>query len=444
MSDSPGAGLLTYSKHMPRGGATHVDDPAAVGRRLKQAREDAGLSQRKLAFPGCSSAYISRIESGERVPSLQLLRELAARLGVTVEFLAGGAGGSQSVLLDAELALRLDEVEEAERLFGAVLEQTPLPSEREAARVGLARVALRRSDYRAAIELFEQALRAAPGLDTPSTGEALGRAYAMVGEGEAARVVFERHLARARSVDDASNVVRFSVLLANALIDEGSYREAGEAIGDALQRAEGLSDPLARARLFWSQSRLHAMQENSEAATRYARKALEIVELTDDRYYLARAHHLLAFVETDAGRPESALELIAKGEELLGASGNDHERAQFQLERARALARLGRAAEAAELAMATAGAMRAGHPVDVGRSYATLAGEFEALGDAERACELFELAVEFLEDGPPRYLAEACSRLARLHEHAGRTEEALRLYRRVADLHIETTETAGR
>ncbi len=68
----------------------HYDDPLAVGRRLHEAREAAGLSQRELAFPGCSAAYISRIERGERVPSLQVLRELSGRTGVSEQMLAFG------------------------------------------------------------------------------------------------------------------------------------------------------------------------------------------------------------------------------------------------------------------------------------------------------------------------------------------------------------------
>ena len=68
----------------------HYDDPAAVGKRLFEAREAAGLSQRELAFPGCSSAYISRIERGERIPSLQVMRELARRAGVSEQALAFG------------------------------------------------------------------------------------------------------------------------------------------------------------------------------------------------------------------------------------------------------------------------------------------------------------------------------------------------------------------
>ena len=76
---------------MPRQKSTHVDNPQAVGERLKEARERAGLSQRQLSFPGCSPAYISRIESGDRIPSLQLLRELGKRLGVSEDYLATGA-----------------------------------------------------------------------------------------------------------------------------------------------------------------------------------------------------------------------------------------------------------------------------------------------------------------------------------------------------------------
>ena len=69
---------------------SHVDDPAAVGRRLKEARLAAGLSQRQLSFPGCSAAYISRLEAGDRVPSLQLLRKLAAKLDADEQYLATG------------------------------------------------------------------------------------------------------------------------------------------------------------------------------------------------------------------------------------------------------------------------------------------------------------------------------------------------------------------
>ena len=68
---------------MPRRPSAHVDNPEAVGRRLRKARVDGGLTQRDLSFDGCTAAYVSRIEAGARIPSYQILIEFASRLGVT-------------------------------------------------------------------------------------------------------------------------------------------------------------------------------------------------------------------------------------------------------------------------------------------------------------------------------------------------------------------------
>jgi transcriptional regulator with XRE-family HTH domain len=76
---------------------------------LHAAREAARLSQRELAFPGCSAAYISRIERGERVPSLQVLRELAQRVGVGEAELAYGREP-----LDPDVSRAVRDVEAAE------------------------------------------------------------------------------------------------------------------------------------------------------------------------------------------------------------------------------------------------------------------------------------------------------------------------------------------
>ena len=95
---------------MTRARIPHVDDPAKVGKRLAAARNAAGLSQRDIAFPGCSAAYISRIERGERTPSLQVLRQLAERCGVSESHLAWG----RETGLDATVSERVRAAEEAE------------------------------------------------------------------------------------------------------------------------------------------------------------------------------------------------------------------------------------------------------------------------------------------------------------------------------------------
>jgi transcriptional regulator with XRE-family HTH domain len=61
-----------------------------VGKRLRRLRLERDLSQRELAAPGVSYAYISRIEAGTRQPSVKALRKLAGRLGVSAAYLETG------------------------------------------------------------------------------------------------------------------------------------------------------------------------------------------------------------------------------------------------------------------------------------------------------------------------------------------------------------------
>lgn len=68
------------------------DEAAAIGRRVAAARARVGLSQRQATegLPSVSYAYLSRIEAGVRRPTLEALRLLAPRLGVSAAWLATG------------------------------------------------------------------------------------------------------------------------------------------------------------------------------------------------------------------------------------------------------------------------------------------------------------------------------------------------------------------
>ncbi len=416
---------------MPRQKSTHVDDPRAVGRRLRNARERAGLSQRQLAFPGCSPAYISRIESGDRIPSLQLLRELGRRLGVTEDWLATGSEDGRSdtggAFLEAEVALRLDDLDLAERLYAELLEEAAADVVRARAHEGLGQVAYRRGAPRRAVEHFEQAL-ALYGTPEPEHGDladSLGRSYAMLGELESAIAVFERCLDAAERDGDVMRRMQFMVLLGHALIDAGNFGRAEELLGQALAIGKDSHNPSVRAHLYWTQSRLHAERNEPEPAARYARRALEVLRLTEDAYRTARAHQLLAHIELDRDRPEEALRVLAEGWPLLERNGNAVERAQYRLEEARALVKLGRKEEAAALAMQISGIIAEAHPEDAARSYTLLADVYEDLGDRPRALELYELAEELLRPtNPNRYLVAVYARMADLYEADGRPEVA--------------------
>src|SRR6266404_9217076 len=93
---------LTNRWQPARMGQMHSDAPPAagetIGERLKRLRLERGLSQRELAAPGVSYAYISRIEAGTRQPSVKALRKLATKLGVSADYLETGSNlGSAEV-----------------------------------------------------------------------------------------------------------------------------------------------------------------------------------------------------------------------------------------------------------------------------------------------------------------------------------------------------------
>lgn len=360
-----------------------------------------------------------------------MLRELGQKLGVSADFLATGqeAGDEPAPLLEAEVALRLDDLDTAQELFRSALKRALPQQDQARAHAGLGQLAFRRDETGAAIEHLERAfdLFAEGKYSEPANADTLGRAYSAAGRQEEAIALFEEWLREMSARSNEQEEVRFSVLLANALIDGGSFPRAAEILGHALAKSADWADPMARASTLWSQSRLHAVQGDTANAARYARKALAILEQTELTTYTARAHQLLAFIELDGGNPTEALQLLRQGQALLGDGGSKVEVAKFKLEQARALAQLGESDAAGELAMETMGLLQQADPPDAGRAYEVLADVFVQIGEPDRAKELYELAIESHEQHGRPYLSGAYTKLAEILKAEGRIEEALAL-----------------
>lgn len=415
---------------MPRSASTHVDDPKSVGRRLREAREAAGVSQRKLAFPGCTSAYISRIEAGQRIPSLQLIHEFGRRLRVSPEWLATGADGDvpTAELLDAEVALRLGELDEARAVYEERLRADPNDP---AALGGLGTIALRDGDVEWAIELLERAHdeRQRRCLDDVTAVENLARAYAATGALESSIALLERALAEAEQAEALVEGLRFRVLLANALIDNRQLARAERILAESINVARELRDPLNQARVYWSQSRLHTLHKDPRLGARYARKAIEILERTENDAYVAMAYHLLAAAEIDAGEPQRAMEHLARGRAFFRYALTPLEEGKFATEETRALLELGRLGDAAKRARDLLENAHVMEPLDRGRAFVLVGDVFRANGDHDRALEQYELAISALEEAGGLFLVEAATRYSELLEELGRTDEALAVLR---------------
>src|SRR3954471_13680811 len=133
-----------------------------IGARLRRLRRERGISQRALAAPGVSYAYISRIEAGDRQPSTKALRQLAPKLGVSVEYLETGSDlrdqeQRELRLADAELALRLGGGDDVEAELQELLAEADASGDRQAAagaRVALGFAASERGDTAKAATLI--------------------------------------------------------------------------------------------------------------------------------------------------------------------------------------------------------------------------------------------------------------------------------------------------
>ena len=418
---------------VPRRPATHVDDPAKVGERLKSARLAAGLSQRQLAFAGCGPAHISRIEAGLRVPSLQVIHEFARRLGVAPEYISHGQAPDddpETPLLQAEVALRLGSAEEAASVFEALADK-PGPYQVRAL-AGLGQIAYRAGRMHEAVRQLEQAVALDDRrlLRDPATVDTLARAHAATGALERSVAILDEACEQARGASATVELLRFGVLLANALIDLNQFDRAQPLLVEAIRLAEESRDPLTHARVYWAQSRFHILNGEPELAARYARRALAIFERTENDSFSAMVYHLLAYAEVEAGEAANALEHLERGRELFAATMTPVDDAKFAIEEARALLALRRLKDAAGAASRALALMEALDPGDRGRSYVVLAGVFKANGEAERALELYELALELLEEHGRPYVVDAAGQLAQLLEDLGRPLDALQILKR--------------
>ena len=324
----------------------------SIGQRLRRLRTERRFSQRELSSPGVSYAYISRIEAGTRQPSVKALRMLARKLGVSAEYLETGSelGAEEERelrLADAELKLRLDEnAGEAEKVLLEVLEEAISAGDRTAAtraRITLGLAASQRGDDAASVELLEEAASSGEvsPRDRPDVYATLGRAYAALGTPGRAVELFERSLAQItdQAPDDVSAQVRFASYLSSALSDMGELERAEAVMTDALALSENFTDPYTRVRLYWSLARLSEFEGKYIAALDYVRRAIALLQATEDSLHLARAHLLSAWIMGSQGNAEGSGRHLELAERLLGPNPEPIDLAQLRAPRPRFPAR---------------------------------------------------------------------------------------------------------
>jgi len=261
----------------------------SVGERLRRLRQERRLSQRELASPGVSYAYISRIEAGTRQPSVKALRKLARKLGVTAEYLETGSEVREQDLRElrlaqAELDVRLSGDPQAgyqtlRELLSEAEDAGDVAAARRA-RVSLGLAAFEAGKLAEAAELLERAVAdddLSPTL-RPDVFATLGRALAATGRAADAVALFERALedVQGTTPDDTPARVRYATYLSFALTDLGDLERAEIVLHDVLNDLDTFVDPYTQVRVHWSLGRLAGAQGRPGDALEHLRRAMEL------------------------------------------------------------------------------------------------------------------------------------------------------------------------
>lgn len=411
-----------------------------IGQRLKRLRLERGMSQRELAAPGVSYAYISRIEAGTRQPSVKALRKLAAKLGVTADYLETGSnldpGAARELrLTDLELAVRLGDAGESEPALVDLLAEAELAADAAStfrARVTLAAIREEREDLESAITLLEAAVGdgASPAEHVDVYAQ-LGRAYAATGRPSAAVRLFERCLEGAKASPTAE--ARYAALLSYALTDIGDISRAQEVVQTVLDRVGDSDDPYMRVRLYWSLARLAEAEGRGSVALVNIRKAIALLQSTEDALNLARAHTLAGKLLLERGDAAGAGKHLDQAERLFGGRPAKQDAVEIKIVRSR-VAALNRDAEGA-VVLAREALEVDSTEADRGLALAALGDALTLRGDADEADSAYREAIALLEnEGWWRPAANACRAWGHMLRDAGRETEAIDVLDRAAEL----------
>ena len=441
-------------RHVHRRESEPTREP--IGVRLRRLRLERGLSQRELAAPGVSYAYISRIEAGTRRPSVKALRLLARKLGVSPEYLETGSelrdvDRRELQLADAELRLRVGgEIEAARAAFEQLLKDAIEAGDvmsATRARVGLGLTAAQLSDHVNAALLLQEAVDSEDltALDRPDVYAQLGRSYSAVGASDRAIDLLEACLEEIDREDpeNLAAYVRFAGYLSAALTDVGQLERAESVLTEALSRAEDAADVYSRIRVYWSVARLSEAEGRPARALKFVRKAIALLEATEDTLHLARAHLLCAWIMGMEGRAADALPHLEQAETLLGANADPTDVAMLRIEQAKTAAALGDG-EAGER-FAREALERLGDDLvgEQGSAWWALAEALALRGEISGASDAFSRAVSALDSSSRwREAAQCCRRWAKVLRDEGRDADALDALERATDYAVRGHPTA--
>ncbi|PWI16813.1 transcriptional regulator [Streptomyces sp. Act143] len=420
------------------------DDPETIGRRVQQLRVERGLTQRQLAEPAYTAAYISTLESGRVRPSDQALRHLADRLDVAFDELATGRPARLVTdlrlrLIEAQRTLANGDTEEAARSYATLLaeaEELQLAEAQYDALIGLGESAVESGELIEGRRYFERAERVFADAPLPARVPALrGRALShyLAGELRYAVYLLESTLDELNrgGLHDPDALLLLYASIIGPYMDMGAHARAAQAAELALALAPQAGDPALVARMHRSVARTLIAEGRVVEADASLAKAAELYRGLQLRTELANCHWMRGYVCAQNGELERAEAELRQALAMLSAKRAALYSSQAAVELADVLHRRGKSEEAAALLHDVLGDLSsergAVHSAAAHRLLGIIA---EDARDPETAEEHYVRALSLLERaGAAGDLADLCRLLGDLLRREGRVEAALDAYR---------------
>ena len=391
-----------------RPGRPTADDPGApspLGRRIRQARQELGLSLAAVAGSDFSRAFLNQIELGRAQPSTQNLRIIARRLQRPIDYFLEEPGDSAAALelalAEAEMSLLHNEAARAESLVARILART-IPIELRT-----------RAQLTLAVAVMKQ------------------------GRPQEARPVLEEAIAAAQRAKWHQLLVELYDRLGSVHYLLRRPHAAGQWFDQALERYEssGVTDPVLKARVLGHRANLHYVAGQPIEAIAAYESAIAAAQVLD-MPALAGIYEGLALSFQQTGQYARALSYAQKGLRIFETLRDVRMAGQLRLNMGDMLLQQGRVTEAERLF--TDGAehlQRIGDRELLPHLVAGMAESALEAGQVERASELIERAIDLSTRSSDPLATVAVHRVAGRVGHAGgRRESAHRHFERALEV----------
>jgi tetratricopeptide (TPR) repeat protein len=409
---------------------TVVDDTAlalGIGRRIRDARTNARLTQQQVAEGRYTKAYISALETGRAKPSMAALNFVAERLGLPISHFLD-ANDARWSRLEADLWLASGRWQEAvdayDDLLRVALDRSSRAELLRGQAEALCRLGRGMDAIRPATESFELFRELRKDREAMLAGYWLANALYLAGNAAEARSIIRMVLDKVRAGVAVEPDLQMRLLTGASYIEtaDGNHRAAVTYLEEARALNADLDD--RRSAAFLSALAIACYDSGDlEGAIRAGNQSLALFRAADAQHEVALLENNLANAYLAIGNLDRATELVTQAHRQHEVSGDERELANVLDTEARIRLADGDVQAAMDLA---ARAIAAAEAIDNRKALAdaqvTMARAEVQSDRMQQAMEMYEQAAAGLRQHGPRarlevVLAEWADVVAALGDH---------------------------